>query len=94
MRDLARELEGLRDNLASVHRDVFILERVLRELGSVSDPTIASASDALIRAHLDAIAGRMSAALAKHATISRLMEECGRERREARFVRRTSVRAI
>jgi hypothetical protein len=82
MRNLAHSLEGLKGDLASIQHDIFILEQTLRQLSSVVD----AGADELFRARLDVIAGRMSAALTKHVTISRLMEECGLERYRASFV--------
>ena len=91
MRDLARALDGLQADLAAVQREVFILERALRELASVFDRYDGVKARESIQAHFDAIAKRMAAALARQASIAQRMEECGRERRSACFMRRISL---
>jgi hypothetical protein len=91
MRDLARAIEGLQADLAAVQREVFILERALQELAPIFDRYAGPNADVAIQAHLDAIVERMATALARQASIAQLMEECGRERRRARFMRRISL---
>ena len=74
---------------------MLILDRPVRDLAAVVDRYEGVKARAPIQAHRDAIAGRMAAALARQASIAQRMEECGeecgRERRGARFVRRISL---
>jgi hypothetical protein len=92
MRDLAGSLEALKDDLASIQHEIVVLEQALREIASVVDRYDGEGADASMRAHLDVIAGRMSAALAEHAAVSWLLEECGHERHRVSFGQRTSLR--
>jgi len=81
MRDLALLFEKLKGDLAAVQHEIFILERALGELASVLPSDDIVRADAPTRAHVDAIGGHLSSAKAKHAVISRLLAECGLERR-------------
>ena len=91
MRDLARALKGLQADLAAVQREVFILERALRALMPILDRYDGAKARASTQAHFDGIAIQLAAALARQASIAQRMEECGRERRGARFMGRTSL---
>ena len=87
MRDLARALEGLRDDLARTQREITVLERIGRELRAIVGRGGDARTDALIRRHLDEIAQRTASALTRQTSVARMMEECGRERDSARFGR-------
>ena len=81
MRNLALLLEGLKDELAAVQHEIFILERALSELASVLPPDNIAGADALMHGHVGGIGERLSSAKAKHAVICRLLAEYGHERR-------------
>ncbi len=86
MRDLTRALEGLSDDLAGTQREISVLEQIGRELTALADRVGEAGTDPLIRRHLDEIARRTAAALARQTSIARMMEECGNERRNANSV--------
>ena len=61
MRDLTRALEGLRDQLAAEYeREIFVLERIGRELAAISERCDDPGVDLLICRHFDEIARRMT----------------------------------
>ncbi len=93
MRDLTRALEGLRDDLASTQREITILEQVGRELAKLVDK-FGDGADPFIQRHLDEIARRTAAALARQASIARMMEECGHERASATSAKPLPARRI
>ena len=74
MWDLALTLEELRDDLAETQRKISVLEQFGREMMAIVDRCSVPEIDPLIRRHLDEIAGRMSAALARQTSIARMME--------------------
>jgi hypothetical protein len=86
MRDLVRDLECLRDDLARTQREITILEQVGRELRAIVDRDGDARTDMLIR-NLDEIAQRTALAVARQTLIARMMGECGRECSSARFGR-------
>jgi hypothetical protein len=86
VRDLTRALEGLSDDLAGTQREISVLEQIGRELAALADRVGEAGADPLIRRHLDEIARRTAAALAKQTSIARMMEECGNERRNVNSV--------
>jgi hypothetical protein len=94
MRDLTRVLEGLSDELARAQREISVLEQIGRELTAIVDGCGGAGTDALFRRHLDEIALRTAAALAKQTSIARMMQECGRERSGAKSVRMPPVRRM
>jgi sRNA-binding protein len=79
MRDLARALEELRDDLAGIQHEISILEQIARELVDLDG----AGAGPLIQRHIDEIAKRMTVAQARQMSIARMMEECGSERRAA-----------
>jgi hypothetical protein len=79
MRDLTRALGGLCDDLAVTQREITVLEQIGRELVELVG-RLGRGADPFIRRHLDEIARRTAAALARQASIAHMMEECGRER--------------
>ena len=91
MRDVGRALQELRDDLARTQREITVLEQIGRELGKLVDGFGAEA-DSLIRRQLDEIARRTAAALAKQASIARMLEECARERRSSSAARPLTAR--
>jgi len=84
MRDLTRALEGLCDDLAETHREISVLEQIGRELTTLADRFGGGSADSMIRLHLEEIARRSATALARQASIARMLKECGRERCAAR----------
>jgi hypothetical protein len=92
VRDLSRVLDGLRDQLAGIQREIFVLDRIGRELTAISLRCDDAALDLMIRHHLDEIAGRMALALDTQRSIRRMMEEDGAERRRVRSSRVIPVR--
>ena len=91
MRDLTRALDGLRDQLARIQREIFILERTGRELAAISERCDDAVVDLLIRRHLDEIAERTTSALDRHRSVAGMIAECGREIRGARLPRVAAV---
>ena len=94
MRDLTRALEGLSNDLAGTQREISVLEQIGRELTAIVDRFGGAGADPLIRRHLDEIARRTAAALARQTSIARMMEECGRDRCGAKSVRAIPVRRL
>ena len=83
MRDLTRALDGLRDQLAAIQREIFVLERIGRELAALSERCDDAGLDLLIRRHLDGIAHRMTSMLDRQRSVAGMIAECGRETRRA-----------
>ena len=83
MRDLTRALDGLRDQLAGIQREIFVLERIGRELAAISERCDDAGVDLLIRRHLDEIAQRMTSTLDRQRSVAGMIAECGRETRRA-----------
>jgi hypothetical protein len=74
MWDLALALKGLRDDLVETQRKISVLEQIGRELMATVDRCDEPELDPLFQRHLDEIAGRMSMALARPASIATMME--------------------
>lgn len=92
MWDLKSALEGLRDQLAGIQREISILERIGRELAPISERCDDAGVNLWIRCHLDEIARRMTSTLDRHRSVSGMIAECGRETRRARSNRVVAVR--
>ncbi len=91
MRDLTRALEGLRDQLAEIQREMSVLERIGRELAAISERCDNVGVELLIRRHLGEIAQRMTSTLDRHRSVAGMIAECGGETRRARL---TGVAAV
>jgi hypothetical protein len=92
MWDLTRALEGLRDQLAGIQREMLVLERIGRELAAISERCDDVGVELLIRRHLDEIAQRMTSTLDRQRSVAGLIAECGRETRRARSNRVAALR--
>lgn len=71
MRDLTHELEQLGEMLAQLRHKIAVLEQTGRQLAEIGD----AQADPPIRRHLDNVATLMAAALARHKSVARMMEE-------------------
>ena len=80
MRDLTRALNELRDTLAYAQHEISILEQITGELKAIVDRCDDGRIDGLVDCHFGEIDSRMAKALSRHASATRVLDECRRER--------------
>lgn len=81
MRNLALELEELRDILAVAQQEISTLEQMTR--GAASIVHLCDGEDPLVRLHFGEIDGRMAVAQARHTSLAHALEQCRREIRSS-----------